>query len=70
MLNSSALINRIITDEVASGTPPSRILLGGFSQGATMTLLVGLTGEHKLAGLAVLSGWLPLKARFKAVRHT
>lgn len=67
MLKSSALINRIIVDEAASGIPPSRIVLGGFSQGGTMSLLVGLTGEHRLAGIAVLSGWLPLKARFKTM---
>lgn len=67
MLKSSALISRIIADEVTSGTPSSRIILGGFSQGGAMSLLVGLTGEHRLAGLAVLSGWLPLKSRFKNV---
>ncbi|KAG5648792.1 hypothetical protein DXG03_000141 [Asterophora parasitica] len=67
MLQSARLINQLITAEVDSGTPPSRIVLGGFSQGATMSLLTGLTGERTLAGLVVLSGWLPLRSKFKAM---
>ena len=68
MLQSALSINRLITDEVDAGMDPSRIVLGGFSQGATMSLLTGLTGERKLGGLLVLSGWLPLRHKFKAVR--
>ncbi|KAF5387949.1 hypothetical protein D9615_000666 [Tricholomella constricta] len=67
MLQSARLISQLITAEVDSGVPPSRIVLGGFSQGATMSLLTGLTGERKLAGIAVLSGWLPLRPKFKAM---
>jgi len=67
MLESKRQISQIITDEINSGTSASRIFLGGFSQGGAMSLLVGLTGERKLAALAVLSGWLPLKDRFKAM---
>lgn len=32
-----------------------------------MSLLTGLTTERKLGGVVVLSGWLPLKEKFKAV---
>ncbi|KAG6841823.1 hypothetical protein C0991_006230 [Blastosporella zonata] len=67
MLQSARLINQLITTEVESGTDPSRIVLGGFSQGATMSLLTGLTGERKLAGIAVLSGWLPIRNKFKSL---
>ncbi|KAF9450953.1 Phospholipase/carboxylesterase [Macrolepiota fuliginosa MF-IS2] len=67
MLESRRMISQIITDEINSGTPANRIFLGGFSQGGAMSLLVGLTEERKLAGLAVLSGWLPLKDKFKAM---
>ncbi|KAF9006691.1 Phospholipase/carboxylesterase/thioesterase [Cyathus striatus] len=65
MLKSAKEIIQLISTEVESGTDPSRIVIGGFSQGGTMSLLTGLTGTHKLAGIAVLSGWLPLKAKFK-----
>jgi predicted esterase len=67
MLQSAASINQLISAEVESGTDPSRIVLGGFSQGATMSLLSGLSGQKRLAGIAVLSGWLPLRDKFLAV---
>jgi len=68
MLRSAKLIDQLITAETESGTEPGRIVLGGFSQGATMSLLTGLTGERKLAGLAILSGWLPLQKKLHDVR--
>ena len=67
MLRTTHLLNQLITAEVDSGIPPANIVLGGFSQGGAMTLLTGLTTERKLAGLAVLSGWLPLAGKVKAV---
>jgi len=67
MLQSAAAINRLISTEVESGTDASRIVLGGFSQGATMSLLSGLSGHNRLAGIAVLSGWLPLRDKFLAL---
>lgn len=67
MLKSAHLINQVITAEIDGGIDPSRIVLGGFSQGATMSLITGLTRERQLAGLAVLSGWLPLRNKFKSV---
>lgn len=67
MRRSASLINDLIENEVRSGIDASRIVLGGFSQGATMSLLSGLTGSHQLAGIAVLSGWVPLRHKFKEV---
>jgi lysophospholipase-1 len=69
MLAAAGSINQLIAAEIeSSGIDSSRVILGGFSQGATMSLLTGLTGERKLGGLAVLSGWLPLRKKFKSVR--
>ncbi|KAG6891704.1 hypothetical protein C0992_010107 [Termitomyces sp. T32_za158] len=67
MLESARAINQLIANEIDSGVDASRIVLGGFSQGATMSILTGLTGERKLAGIAALSGWLPLPAKFKSL---
>ncbi|KAL1734394.1 Phospholipase/Carboxylesterase-domain-containing protein [Schizophyllum commune] len=67
MLRTTHLLNQLITAEVDSGIPPANIVLGGFSQGGAMTLLTGLTTERKLAGLAVLSGWLPLAGKVEAM---
>jgi len=65
MLKSVGWINELIDAEVQSGIDPSRIVLGGFSQGGAISLLTGLTTDKKLAGLAVLSCWLPLNETFK-----
>ena len=67
MLESSRLINQLISAEVELGINSNRIVLGGFSQGGAMSLLAGLTSERKLAGLAILSSWLPLQKKFKNV---
>lgn len=68
MLQTAASLNKLISDEVEGGISASRIVLGGFSQGGAMSLLTGFTTERKLAGVAVLSGWLPLRNVFKSVR--
>lgn len=61
MLESFASIQQLITNEIESGLDPSRIVIGGFSQGATMSLLTGLISSRQLGGVAVLSGRLPLR---------
>ncbi|KAJ7100110.1 Phospholipase/carboxylesterase/thioesterase [Mycena belliarum] len=67
MLRSIASIDELLSEIVESGVDPSRIVLGGFSQGAAMTLLTGLTTAKKLAGLFVLSARLPLRNKFKSM---
>jgi len=67
MLESAGLISEVIQKEVDGGIDPSHIVLGGFSQGACMSLLTGLTREWKLAGVVALSGWLPLRHKFKSM---
>lgn len=68
MLKTVHSLNQLVTAEVDAGIPANRIVLGGFSQGGAMSLLTGLTAERRLAGLAILSGWLPLHATIKSVR--
>ena len=67
MLRSVRSIGELITAEVDAGIPADRIIIGGFSQGGVMSLLTGLTSERKLGGVIVMSSWLPLKSKFKAV---
>lgn len=59
MLESARSLTQLITAEMELGIPENRIVLGGFSQGAAMTLLTGLTFKGRLAALFVLSGRLP-----------
>jgi phospholipase/carboxylesterase len=65
---SQALVQAMIEREVARGVDPRRIVLIGFSQGGAMALLAGLRCPLPLAGLAGLSGYLPLAATTAAER--
>ncbi len=42
---------------------PRRVFVVGFSQGATVALMVGLSDPSLVAGIAAMSGWLPLDLR-------
>ena len=66
---SFAAVQQLITHEVARGMPAHRIVLAGFSQGSAVTLGAGLRHAEKLAGLAGLSGYMPLAASTAAERH-
>jgi len=68
LLKSVNLVHRLITEEVDAGIPSERIIVGGFSQGCAVAILAGYTCERKLAGVAALSGWLPLLSKFVAMR--
>jgi phospholipase/carboxylesterase len=63
---SQAQIEALIKLENARGIPSARIVLAGFSQGGAITLQTGLRYPEKLAGLMVLSSYLPLRDRFAA----
>jgi len=68
-LLSTSSINSLITAELDDNPniPPSRIIVGGFSQGAAISLLTALTSERKLGGAIALSGWLPLHTKIKGM---
>jgi phospholipase/carboxylesterase len=61
-------VEALIGREVERGTPRSRIVLAGFSQGGAITLQTGLRQREPLAGLLALSTYLPLAAEFESER--
>ncbi len=65
---SFAAVHALLDREVARGVPAHRIVLAGFSQGCAVTLGAGLRYRQRLAGLAGLSGYLPLAASTAAER--
>jgi phospholipase/carboxylesterase len=67
--DSMAAVSRLIDREVARGVPAHRIVLAGFSQGCAITLGAGLRHTQRLAGLAGLSGYLPLSETTAAERR-
>jgi phospholipase/carboxylesterase len=67
--DSFAGVHALLDREVARGVPAERIVLAGFSQGCAITLGAGLRYGQRLAGLAALSGYLPLAGHTAAERH-
>ena len=57
---SRELVEAILAREKERGVPADRIVLAGFSQGCAIALLAGLRHPERLAGIAGLSGYLPL----------
>lgn len=62
-MQSREYFHGLIQAEIDSGILPNRIVIGGFSQGAAMSLFTGLTAKFKLAGIVSLSGYLPLESK-------
>lgn len=48
------------------GRPAGRTVLGGFSQGAVMSIEAGLRGSTTLAGILAVSGYVPLLEDYPA----
>jgi len=57
---SQAAIEALLARENSRGIAADRIVLAGFSQGGAITLHTGLRQAERLAGLMVLSSYLPL----------
>jgi phospholipase/carboxylesterase len=65
---SQAAIEQLLAREKARGIVAGRIVIAGFSQGCAMALMTGLRHAERLAGIAGLSGYLPLAGRTAAER--
>ncbi|KAF9931851.1 hypothetical protein FBU30_009431 [Linnemannia zychae] len=65
LLRSRQQVMELVREEVdKNNIPASRIVLGGFSQGCVLGLFTALTSEIRFAGVAALSGYLPLHTKF------
>lgn len=61
ILGSVEYLCTLIDEEIKSGVKPSRIVIGGFSQGCAISLVTGLASRYqgKIGGVVALSGYLP-----------
>lgn len=57
---SEQAITALIEQEIQRGITAAQIVLAGFSQGGAMVLQTGLRYPQRLAGMMVLSAYLPL----------
>lgn len=65
---SQQKIEALLGREAGRGVPPARVVIAGFSQGGAIALQTGLRYPHKLAGIMVLSGYLPLMSTLSQER--
>lgn len=59
VLQSVAHINLLIEELIAEGFKPEQIIMAGFSQGGVISYYTALLSKYDLAGLLVMSGYLP-----------
>lgn len=57
----------LATEAKETGVPTTRMVLGGFSQGGSISLFTCLTTPHQLAGFFGLSSYLLLGSRLKSL---
>lgn len=60
ILESSVQVQSLILTEQKKGITPGHIILAGFSQGGAIALYTGLVLDAPLAGIMVLSAYLPM----------
>ncbi len=68
LLRSVDQVRELVDAEVASGIPPERILMAGFSQGGAVAIELALTHAQRLAGLVALSTYVVAPERARANR--
>lgn len=57
--SSGAILEAWIMAEIEAGIPANRIIAAGFSQGGAIALHCGLAFPERLAGLLIMSSYLP-----------
>ena len=65
---SLAAVQELLAREKGRSMAPGRTVIAGFSQGCALALLTGLRHQERLAGIAGLSGYLPLASTTAAER--
>ena len=59
MKRSAQAVLALVEEEVARGIPPSRIIVGGFSQGGLVAAFAGHLSSRPLGGVMILSSYIP-----------
>jgi predicted esterase len=69
LLTAVDLVDDLIQDEIDTGTPENKIVLGGISQGGAIAILHCITKGRPLAGVVALSTWITLGPRIAEVSY-
>jgi len=62
---SQSRLIKLVQNEIDVGISHNRIVLAGFSQGGALSLYTGMQLATPLAGIVVMSGYLPHESGFK-----
>ena len=65
IMDSIAIVQQLVDEQVAQGIPAAHIFLAGFSQGGAIAYSAGLTSAQRLAGIIALSTYVPEPAWLK-----
>jgi phospholipase/carboxylesterase len=63
------ILGKLIDSVITQGIASTRIFLLGFSQGGALAIHTALRFNKPLAGVGVLSGWLPLRSLLLKEQH-
>ncbi len=66
-VSQTTLKNILQKEHESVGLSYNRMVLAGFSQGGALSLFTGMQLEEKLAGVVVMSGYLPAAKKFRVV---
>lgn len=58
---SCEVMKTLIKKEIEKGIPPEKVILGGFSQGAAVSLATASLLDFKIGGVVALSGFCPVR---------
>ena len=66
IVESTAIVEALIDQEIARGMPEEQIVVAGFSQGGAIAINTMLTTGHALAGLMALSTYIAMPAAIES----
>ncbi|KAA8909604.1 hypothetical protein TRICI_004439 [Trichomonascus ciferrii] len=68
VLQSVETLKGLVEEQKQQGIPSERIVIGGFSQGAAVSLATSVVTEQKLGGVVGLSGYLPISDKLAQLK--
>jgi phospholipase/carboxylesterase len=69
LIKSKDLIETIIKKRCALSSSNFKVFIGGFSQGAALSLFTGLSSNLEISGIIALSGYLPKNIKYSSPKH-
>jgi phospholipase/carboxylesterase len=59
-MKSVDIVKSLVKEQIDNNIPPEKVIIGGFSQGAALSLATAATMDYKIGGVIALSGFCPI----------